>query len=146
MKQLAILLFCALALAAQTTTTYSLTVGTICNSIEGCYLPATDGSMLETGGYWTQFDYPGRVKALYCNGTAVWVTSVLATGNTLFVLGCQASPDGTSSDPPALINAEIEAHTNTFSFPCGVRGSRGTCHITRWVVDAGIVAITQPAH
>ena len=117
-----LLALCGIA-AAQTTTTYTMPDGIICQTVEGCYyhnLTATapDDSMLwglfEAGGYWTQFDYqafqgqnPGY-KALYCNGTAVWTTATMDNGDTQYVMDCQGTPDGTSSDPPAKLHAEIE--------------------------------------
>jgi hypothetical protein len=150
------LTFCGIA-AAQTTTTYIMPAGNNCPSIEGCYYhnltaKAADGSTVwgffEAGGYWTQFQYqafegqnPGY-KALFCNGTATWTTAAMDSGNTLYTMDCQASPDRTSGDPPAKIHAEIEAHSYVFTYVCGVK-VRTKCHQTRWAVDAGTLAITN---
>jgi len=143
--------------AAQTTTTYTMPDGLICQTVEGCYYhnltaSAPDGSTLwglfEAGGYWTQFDYqafqgqnPGY-KALYCNGTAVWATATMDNGGTQYVMDCQATPDGTSSDPQAKVHAEIEAHSFVVTYVCGVK-VRTICHQTKWAVDAGTLAITR---
>ena len=147
-----------LTAAAQTTTTYAIPAGTVCtSSIQNCgyhNLTATspNGSTLwglfGAGGYWTQFDYqafqgqdPGY-KAQYCNGTAVWTTANMDNGGTLYTMDCQASPDGTSSDPPAKLHAEVEAYSFVVSYVCGVK-VHTICHKTEWSVDAGSLAITQ---
>jgi hypothetical protein len=126
-------------------------------NIEGCYyhnLTATapDGSTLwgifQAGGYWTQFGYqafegqnPGY-KGLYCNGTEVWTTAAMDNGDTFYTMDCQASSDGTSSDPPAKLHAEIEGHSFVITYVCGVK-VRTICHQTKWYVDAGTLAITE---
>ena len=143
----------SISATAQTTTTYLFPSGTVCTNIEGCYYenltaPGPLYGRFEAGGYWTQFQYeaylgqnPGY-KAQYCNGTAVWTSALMDNGHTFYTMDCNASADGTSSDPPAKIHVEIEAHSYVETYVCGVR-VRTICRQTRWTVDSGDLAITQ---
>lgn len=138
-----LLALCRIA-AAQT---YSIPEGTTVSNVEAWTydnLAGSDGSTgrFAAGGYWTQFVYETPAgKAQYCNGTAVWttarVTSGPYTGDTFYVMNCQASPDGTSHDPATTIHVEITAHSTTIQTHCG----RWRCTVTQWHVNEGMVTI-----
>ena len=106
---------------AQTTTTYVLPAGMVCNSgVENCYYEIANGSqsgVFEAGGYWTQFDYrayPGQnpgYNADYCYGTAVWTvaeTPDLGPTAYFYTMDCQAKD---LYGVPSKLHAEIHTHS-----------------------------------
>jgi hypothetical protein len=141
--------------AAQTTTTYNLS-NTTCNANpQHCtYYPAeANGGRFQTGDPWTQFVSGDNQTADYCfdfkawQSTSVWtVTDDPALGATgkKFVLDCATS--GLNREPSGAFHAEIFAYSYVVTYVCGGgKGSRGTCHATRWAVaDGSFLEITKP--
>jgi len=138
-----------LTAAAQTTTTYTLPVGTNCISINGCWYPvlAADGSQfgeLAIANV-SQIDYDDGLQpvAQYCTPGTITLTQTATPqfGPTSyhFVFQCAATPEQTSQDAPMLLHAEIQAHSYVARYCV-----RSCIYQTRWIVDGGsTLAITQ---
>jgi hypothetical protein len=139
---------------AQTTNTYTLPVGTTCNSgVENCSYEIANGAQsgvfLATAGYNMQFQYrafPGQnpgYEAEYCNGLGTWTvadTPALGPTSKFYTMDCQSK---NLTGVPSAMHAEIHAHSYVVTYPCGGR-VRTICHQTRWAIDDGsTLAITK---
>ena len=109
----------------------------------GLVATAPDGTQITGGfnsgtGYYVNLGYTpaGQSnRAQYCNGTERWAQpEVLANGEILSVMDCDASADQTSEDPPVHIHVEIAAHS--YQERVCFRSCRV---ITLWQVDSFVL-------